>query len=294
LDTIQATTSAYNHTIFAYQQEDLAQAVVAETEKLRDQIYLRQNYGFTTDLDTNLTDVLVGHAQLMLADATNQRLNSMLALQELLGINPENSQPIIFTDNLDDIFNVPDQETMLNYALEHNPRIAIARLKILQYEHLMKLEKARTIQTLDFGVGFERPAAHNERTTVGPALTLGLPIFDYNQAQKARAQFLYDQAKKQLKAEKIHTTQIIKSLYNTIQTLAKQIFIYQEKMLPSGHKALGYTIDFNEKMQIAMPIIFQTYLALLDVRKNYIKAQQEYMNAYAQLEQMVSKKLSDF
>lgn len=294
LQTTRQTSTLYNQTIFAHHQEYLAQKIVAETQKLRESIYHRQQYGFTTDLDTNLADVLVGYARVMLTGAINQRSNAVLALQELLGIKPENNQSALFTDSLDDIFELPDQDTLVCYALEHHPRIAMARLKVQQYKHLMSLEKARTIQTLDFGVGLERPSECNELTKIGPMFNMGVPIFDYNQAQRARAQYLCDQATKQLEATKLDITQIIRSTYSSVQAYKKQITIYHDQMMPAGEGAISYTLDFNKKMQITMPTIFQTYLSLLDVRQNYIMAQQKYLNSYAQLEQAVSKKLSEF
>ncbi len=294
LKTIQETTTAYNHTIFAHHQEQLAKKIVGETKQLRDSIYHRQNYGFTTDLDTNLADVLVGHAHVMLTDAINQRSNAVLTLQELLGIRPENNQPTLFTDSLDDIFAMPDQDALVCYALGNHPEVQMARFKVQQYEHLITLEKARTIQTLDFGVGLERPSECNILTKIGPMFNIGVPIFDYNQAQRARAHYLCDQATKQLEAVKLHITQTIRSTYSTVTTYKKQVRIYQDQMMPAGERAISYTLDFNKKMQITMPTIFQTYLSLLNVRQNYIKAQQLYLNSYAELERFVSKKLSEF
>ena len=294
LQTSLNTNIAYNRLLLALAQLHNAEKIVQETTNLRDRIYYRQQYGFTTDLDTNLADVLMGNAELAHIDAQNELQAATLALQELLGITPLLPRKIAVIDSLDDTTELPSLEILLNWALEHHPLIQIAQLRVQQYKHLVSFEKSRRIQTLDFGVGWERDSDPDECTRIGPALNIGVPIFDYNQAHVARARYLYNQAQELLNAEKLRIQREVISIYTTVTAYQQQLEIYACSMLPANERAIEYTIAYNKQMQISMPTIFQTYLTLIQTRKMYNQTQFNALASWAQLQKAVGKRLQDF
>ncbi len=294
LQTSAETRIAYDTLLFAHAKLLNAQKTVEETAKLRGRVYYRQQYGFTTELDKNLADVLLGNAEVMNLESQKDIQVARLHLQELLGINPEEKRTIVLTDSLTDPTDLPSQEALLDWAIANHPRMQIASTQISQYRHLLAYEKSRIIPTINFGVGTERSEEPETPTRIGPAFNMQIPIFNYNQGPIAQARYLCNQAEKLYDAEKLSLQKEIKQAYISVNTYQKQKNIYVEKMITANERAISYTIDFNKKMQISMPVIYQTYLGLLQTRKMYNETEFNRLVSWANLELLVGKNLESF
>jgi len=292
LTIVEEAKMAYDACLAAELRLKNMQDLLMVIYELRDEIYYRQSYGYTSDLDKDVIDAKVSMLESELKQQEAERQNTYTHLKKVMGLEPSSS-PIVLSDMLYDNLFVPDFIMMQDYALAHRPEIHIALLKIKQYEHTIRLEKAKIFKIVDIGIGFkqdfDKPFAG-----VGPFFGLDVPIFDDNYVQVARAEFLLKQAELELEAEKLRILESITKQYAYFEALKTEIEWYTTIVLPSYNKAIDYAYTYAATMQLNMITALESRVQFHEAYALYIDKLYHAMAEYAHLERAIGKNFELF
>lgn len=292
LTIAEETKIAYGACLAAELQLKNTKSLLEATYELRDEIYYRQLYGYTSDLDKDLVDARVGELESELKQREADVFNAYVHLKKLMGLTPS-PVPIKLIDKLYEDVLVPELKIMEDYALVNRPEIHVAFMKIRQYKDTIKLEKAKVFKVVDVGIGykqdFDRPFAG-----WGPYLNISLPIFDDNYAQVARAEFLLKQAEQELIAEKIRILEEVNKPYKSFKELEKEVVLYKNIVLPSHQKAIEYAYKYAETMQLNMVTALDARIKFYEANGQLIDKHYQALKEFAHLERALSKNIKLF
>lgn len=292
LTIAEETKIAYDACLAADFQLKNTKSLLETTYELRDEIYYRQLYGYTSDLDKDLIDAKVGGLESELKQREADVFNAYIHLKRLMGLTPSPT-PLKLIDKLYEDVLVPELKVMEDYALANRPEIHVAFMKIKQYKDTIKLEKAKVFKVVDAGIGykqdFDKPFAG-----WGPYLNINLPIFDDNYAQVARAEFLLKQAEQELIAEKIRILEELNKPYKSFKELEKEIVLYKNIVLPSHQKAIEYAYRYAETMQLNMVTALESKVKFYEANGQLVDKYYHALKEFAHLERALSKNIKLF
>lgn len=293
LEIMKETRMAYDKVLFAQKQLEIHEDIAKQSIDLRDTIYYRQDFGLSSDLDKYFADVTVSNARLDIIRTQNELSQAYMYLKKMLGIAPT-PEPIKLTecfDNQVENFNelLPSLEKMQDIALTSRPEILNAHMKIKQFKDTVRLEKASVFRTVNAGVSFKRDFDGSQG--IGPNFELSLPVFDHNHAQIARAEFLLEQAKKELIAIQFEIQKEVQKHYLDFINLQKEIAVYNTDLLPANEKALSYVNKYEKIMQVTMVTLLQTKTTLYQNKVRFVEVYFNALNAFSQLERAIGKRI---
>ncbi len=156
----------------------------------------------------------------------------------------------------------------------------------------INLESSNALGELSIGVAVERPAVSGD-SLVGPALTATIPIFDQNQAQVARAEYLYAQAVKSLEAIQFGIAQNIRGAVDRAATAASVVTFYQSELLPQAEQSLEFATTDYTSGQASLIAMLEAQRAFLEARTGYIQARRVVATTVARLEQAIGEPLGE-
>ena len=156
----------------------------------------------------------------------------------------------------------------------------------------INLESHKSLGDLSIGVAVERPPVAGD-SLVGPALTATIPIFDQNQAQVARSEYLYAQAVKSLEAIQLGVAQDIRGAVDRAATAASVFAFYQSELLPQAEQSLEFATTAYASGQASLIAMLEAQRAFLEARTGLIEAHRVVATTVARLEQAVGRPLGE-
>jgi len=283
------TAHAFQDCVYHLQLSQLTQVILSKVKQLRDRIYYRYKFGFTSELDKQFANIMVNKWELELNKQDTMLQQAFLNLRRLLGIKIS-YQDIQLIDNNIPPTSLPALEDLHIYALEHRPEMHIAHFRIKRAEDKIAYEKSRFIKEVNFGIAYERDP--DKTKTLGPAFGLSIPIFDTNKAQVERAQFELHQAESQYRAQKQAILQELYSTYTQLLSASRNMMLYTEQMIPASQEALAYTSKYFDSMQLNMVILINTEIALYEIEKEKLAQYNELIHLYIDLEKITGKRFT--
>ncbi|MCK6455305.1 MAG: TolC family protein [Phycisphaerae bacterium] len=133
----------------------------------------------------------------------------------------------------------------------------------------------------------ERPAPRDVVYTLGPMIEMELPIFDWNQAQTARA--LHEHAQKLAEYEDLFQT-VVKEVRRTLARYDEaiaQIALYRESILPDVEQNLELARQTYVSGQTDLTIYLQAQEDTIDARSRLLEFVRDYRVTTAELERAV-------
>ena len=137
----------------------------------------------------------------------------------------------------------------------------------------INFESGKALGELSIGISVERPAVAGD-TVVGPAFTATIPIFDQNQAQVSRAEYLYLQALKSLEAIELGMAQEIRGTADRATTAASMVAFYQSELLPQAQQNLEFATTAYTSGQTSLIAMLEAQRTFFEARTGYIQARQ--------------------
>lgn len=136
---------------------------------------------------------------------------------------------------------------------------------------------------LDIGALVERDAGEGF-WTVGPTLSLELPIFDQGQARVARAEALLRERERRLEELAVDIRSEVRSARNTLVAARNVVDFYRRVLIPQRRKITSESLLQYNAMQIGL---FQLLVAKqneVTANREYIESVRDYWTARADLE----------
>lgn len=191
---------------------------------------------------------------------------------------------------LDSLYTVmrplPIMNDLVMQALDSHPEARNAFYKVERARHTISSERANVIPG-DVQLGFATDVLGDVKS-LGPALNIGVPLFDTNQAQIARAHFLFDQAEKELLKAHTKVTRDVLESYYKLEGFVAQVETYIGPIKPAFERAIEYIMTHKED-EAKMPFsdllnVLQELDGFFDVKIRYFETLRKTLDEYADLE----------
>jgi len=248
--------------------------------------------GVATQFDENLSRGPVLEAEVALRTRQFEARAARRRIASLLSIDIDVHDLMLLGSLPDPIERNLDVDALIAIAMD-------ARLDLRAYEAamaaagvLVNIESRKALGELAFGVSVERPAVAGD-TIIGPALSATIPIFDQNQAQMARAEYLFVQAMKSFEAIRFTIAQDIRGTADRASTAASTAAFYQIELLPQAEQNLELATIAYASGQASLIAMLEAQRTYLEASTGYIHAHRAAATAMSQLEQAVGRPLSE-
>jgi cobalt-zinc-cadmium efflux system outer membrane protein len=260
---------AFAQALAARRKKDLAE----ETAKLQEELYtfaeVKFKAGEVAALEMNLASVELGKAKRDLLQASREERAAILALQALLGLKPDGA----FTVQGElpaEVPTVPAKEGLKQLAASRRPDIKAASADVESSKSAMRLAGRSAFPNFTLSGFVER----DERANItGLALSVPLPLFNRNQAQRGEARARAEQANiRQASLDKAIDREL-EDAYASLVTAAEELGLFKKEILD---KALENLDLMNLSYKEGKIGFFEVRLAqkdTLDAQLSYLDSQ---------------------
>lgn len=289
-DLVAETRSAYYEALAADELRTLAQDNLENATRAYLAVRSLHEGGVATQFDENLSRGPALEAEVSLrtrqfeARAARRRIASLLSVDlDVDDLTLLDSLPAPLEPGL-------DVESLIAIAMEARLDLRAYRAAMAAAGVQINFESRKAPGELSIGVSVERPAVAGG-TIVGPAFTATIPIFDQNQAQVARAEYLYVRAIKSLEAIQFRIAQEIRGIVDRASTAASTVTFYETVLLPQAEQNLGLATTAYTAGQASLIAMLEAQRTFLSARTGYIRARGAAATAMSRLEQAVGRPL---
>lgn len=297
---------AYFRAVATGERHKLAGDNLSIARNLLELAETRREAGAGTELDVNLSRAVVVEAELELETARLAVAETGRALATLLGIAAPASD-IALTSPLPEVPpQMPEVARLIELAREVRLDIRAARQGVLSARARLEEEYRRVFPTIEIGIELERGErksqggrdifadtarssiaaggltapeiqSRSQRDadtdfTIGPSVSLELPIFDQNQAQIAKAAYGYEQAVKTLEALDREVAQEVRGAVDRALTAWRLLRVYRVRSLPLAKN----TLDLSREAYRAGRTSF---LSVLEAQRFYLVTRSRSVDA---------------
>ena len=289
LDTAAEAKRAYDALYYLHLGEKQTGDIVKKFQEIDNRVKTRRQFGFVSDLDIYLSQVLVVEAELALYRIQRELSIAKAHLDQVLGLKQDLVHYKITQGQESHIPEIPNVEEALEHALRHRFDIQMARFRIMEAERQLKLEKAYVFRDVNFLLSYERGIGGEE--VFGPGIGLQLPLFDQNQAQIAKAQYMIRRAHKRLQSlEEQIKEEVIRDL-ERIDLQKTRARILEKKVIPLRLKALDYSNKWVHAMQLNRLFLLEAQKGLMQTNLELLQTRMELHRALVDLERHLGGKL---
>lgn len=280
------TRSAYYEAVAAEQLHELARENLESMTRSHDAVRRLREAGVASVFDENLARDPVLRAELAVRSAQFEARETKRRLMRFLSID-DGAAAIVLSDPLpkptatalvlDDLFLLAETSRLDLQAYQSALRAAASHIK---------LQSGNVLKELSVGPSVERPAVDGD-SVVGIGITATLPIFDQNQAQIARAEYLYAQALKFYESLEFAVYQDIRTAMDTVKTALSTVAFYREALLPQAEKNLEFATESYSAGQVSLIALLEAQRRFLEAKTGAIHSQRAAASAHATLERVV-------
>jgi outer membrane protein TolC len=282
MDTAAEAKRAYDAVFYLAETTRETEEILKRFMEIADQVVIRRDFGFVSDLDIYLAQAMVAETEMEVARLESQKAIVRSHFNRILALGPRQIGYEIQGGEVEELLHVPDLEGAIEYALDHRLDIQMARFKVRQAEKTLELERMRILKHVSLGVSYEKDT--DDAEALGPGFDIQLPIFDQNQAQIAKARYRIRQARKSLQALEGKVREEVTSDLETIHFHRAQVQTFREKIIPFREKAIEYSERWVRAMQLNRLYLLEAQKGLLQSRKEYLRALMEHQRALVNLE----------
>ena len=248
-------------------------ALSVETVKLQEELYsfaeIKFKAGDVAALEMNLASVELGKAKRDLLNASREEQGAILALQALLGVTPD--QSVTLAGELPvEAPPVPAKEGLKQLAASRRPDLRAASADVESATSAMKLAGRSALPNFTLSGFIEK----DERAHItGLALSVPLPLFNRNQAERAETRARAGQAIIRQSSLDKSIDRELEEAYASLATAAEELGLFRKEILD---KALENLDLMNLSYKEGKTGFFEVRLAqkdTLDAQLAYIDSQ---------------------
>jgi len=290
VETAAEAKRSYDSVYYLSMNEKEGKEILRKFRELSDQVSLRKNFGFKSDQDVYLSQIMVFEAELELARIQSELATAKAKLSRVMGLKPSQmNYEFVLREEHGAFANLPDLETAIRYALDHRLEVQMAKFTIHQTEKALELERMRIFKHIGLGASYERDIEGT--SAFGPAVDIQLPLFDQNQAQVARAQYRIRQERRRLQALEGQIREEVTKDLEQIALFQTRKQSFGEKIIPLREKILEYAEKWVDAMQLNRLYLLEAQRGLLQSRKEHLEVLTELQHALVDLELHLGGKL---
>ena len=267
-------------------------ALITVDQKLLDATTARMKAGEVSPLDVSTAELETERLRQQEALLQNQRDAELATLNQLLG-RPARS-PLALTDTLPADSALGDLGDLQQQAVKQRADLQAALLEGEQAQAGVNL--ARSQRWEDWSVGMSTgqsrlditgaPPQATERE-IGVTLSIPLPLWNRNKGNVATALSNTQQADANVAALKLQVQNEVATGYGQLQRLSDIVARYRDRLLPLSEKSVSLAQQGYEQGQVSIVEVVTAERQHSDVEVAYLDALEQYLQAYANLQQAV-------
>jgi cobalt-zinc-cadmium efflux system outer membrane protein len=286
LNLAAETRTAFYTLQGAQQMEEMRRSVVDSTDAAADAARRIFEAGNTTALDLATQQKLAAAAKVELAQAELEVAQARERLNVLMGVWGDQIEWKV-AQRLPDVVKeeapLPGLEA---HAIDQRLDLAAKRHEIEAAARSLGIAQTfRYIPVISIGAHYEHEI--EPRHTVGPAIEVGVPLFDQGQAAVAHGQALLVQGQQRYVALAVEIRSQVRSAYARMNSARIRCEHYRREVLPLQQQVLDQTQLHYNAMQVGVFQLLAAKQAQIDAGREYIEALRDYWLARAELEKAI-------
>ena len=252
-------------------------------------ISTREDLGAAAALDVNLARNHLLRAELEVRTALFALDTARRRLARLLSL-PLSLNDFTLSEKLED--SIPtdlfSMESLVAVALESRPDLKARAIAVDAAAEILTRERGKRIDEASAGIHMERTETGYEiESLAGPGLTLTLPIFDQNQAQIARAHYVYLQQLRLHQDLEIRIGHDIALAVDRVNNAIDELQFYREQLLPQAQLRFEFAKSSFSEGQTDILILLKAQQRLLETQRDHVATQLRAVASLTRLEETV-------
>jgi cobalt-zinc-cadmium efflux system outer membrane protein len=291
LDVAYRTRLAFYESQAAEQEVAIVRDVIAAATLTAELLQRLHDAGNVTDLDLAEARAFEQSAQQTLADAELVALERRAALWRWLG-GPGRPSDLQFHPSLPD----PTQPPAAPEQLEERALAQSLDLRRMRAEYA-QLERSDSVASLtgwlpSLGVGVHAERDHGA-WEIGPAASLGLPLFDRGQALSESIAASQRGLEYQQQETRLAVRAATLSLRSRLEVARARVQRYVESLLPLRQQIVRESLRQYNAMQIGVAQLLLSRSRELETKRAYVSALRGYWLLRAELDLLLAGRLMD-
>ncbi len=322
----QQAKVAYYRVVQAEGGLELARVNTELTQQLVDLTVSRRDAGAGSDLDVSLARAQHVDAKLLAQNAALDVARARGEFAKHLGLHTQAETVVLLDPQPEPLALGFTSEQILAVARQSRLDWQALDMAVQSAESRVAYERSRLIEVFELGVTAERNAQfdksrgggvsvdrsldisnsgsggtsvsrtasfsrerrepQNSEWVVGPNIALDVPIFDQNQAQVARAEYMLRQSQKLVEVLIRDVTQDARIVAVKLSTAVDNVRLYRDEILPLREHVLTLSQDGYRTGRTTFLAVLEAQRGLLDSRVGYNKSRQEYVEAVVEIERV--------
>jgi len=313
--------AAYFRAVGADRDQELVRDNLAITRQLVEIARARRDAGSGSEIEVNLARSQELESEVRLRAAELAAVSARADLARLLGLTLPPAE-LVLSDHLADPSDWSlTAEALVSRARESRLDLRIAAETVGAALAQLGYQETRFLREIKVGVSMERDARagrgdrkwlaetawasleagqlappsfqprEREPTdwSVGPSISAELPLFDQNQAQIARAQHAYEQARKLLEALNRDLVQDAWQMLERASAARDTARLYAAQVLPLRERSLELAREAYRSGRVTFLSVLEAQRELLAARAEHVQALQDAAVAIVDLERLTGR-----
>lgn len=266
---------------YARRSQALAEAVAAEVKKLSAAGKTYSQFGLADEARLATLEAGTARAALEVNELRARAGVAKARLARVMGLSPDQDFDIA-GEVPDQPSALPDTAGAVAFAEANNLRVRAAAYAVQAAQGGADLEAVRWLKDFEVGAGYEYDIEGNR--TLGPGASVKLPVFDQNQAQKAKAAFRVRQAGRLLQEARAEAREAAIRALEEAQLARATAEGLAGGVLPPARRAAKWADTYAKAMQLSELAALEAKLELLRERLRHNQALRDEQAALVNLE----------
>jgi cobalt-zinc-cadmium efflux system outer membrane protein len=290
LQLITEVKTAY-YTVQAAEQAHAMQQTVFEAAEAAAELADRQyQAGNIRDFDLWNEQAAYEQARVDLTHSEIALTQSREAMNQLLGLSGADVAGWTVAAHLPDPpAGDPSLERLEETALSQRLDVAALRKEAETFRRALGLARLGILPSAELGYNHEAEPSGEHVT--GPMWEAVVPIFDWGQADRARAKAQLRQSQHRLAALEVAVRSDVRALHRRLMAERQLVERYRDRLVPLREQIVDSSQKHFNYMLIGAFQLLQFKQQEITARREYIEAVRDYWIARAELEQVVGGRL---
>ena len=283
--TAYTAAHAWDAVVATRQLLHIEQELLVVRTKAARRLQIRYGHGLADTIEMEETLSMQAGQEIAVHEAEQAVTQAVTLLAQTLAL--DNAADFIPTNTLETIhFEQQSLQAILQHAMDNRLDLAIAHAEVERMVKQQELERALIWKTVLFGPGWEGDFGDvaGGENSIGPALSIELPIFDQNQAGIAASSYQLRQAIRRLEALQRLVAKEVVEHYRGLDRIHASLLILENTLLPSTHMSVDYAQEWNHKMQLPFIKVLAEQVHQFEVQRRIVQTRKILNDTWRRLQ----------
>jgi len=283
LRLVAEVRSKHTRITFGQRAASLSDENLATIQRTIDSLDARVRGGEGTSLDVNRARQQLAKAQAERAITLRDLAKERRRMLELIGFAAENAEWTVEAAVVNTVSNTPDEAAVM--AMAGTQRLDVAAARLIVDAHRADLSTEERSRLKDFGLGADFERDVDGKKTIGPVVEVGIPIFDTNQAQIAKAGSLARAALANYEGVSQRATREVRVAWVELDAAGRLADQYRQSVLNIAERNLTLAQSALKAGQADVTVLLDAQRELVDARRMLSDLERDAALARIALEQ---------